>query len=80
MIDTDNDYYKNLSRVMKYTQGDIGLPLILLTYKSGNIKWYADVEFVVHTDTRRHTGGLTNMGTGGYYVQYSKKTEHQEFN
>ena len=39
-----------------------------------------DTEFAVHKDMRSHTGGFMTMGTGGAYVQYREKTEHQEFN
>ena len=58
---------------MKYIQGTIGLPLILSIDKSGNIKWYVDALFAVHKDMRIHTGGFVTMGTGGAYVQSSKK-------
>ena len=58
---------------MKYTQGTTGLPLILLIYKSGNIKWYVDSEFAVHKDMRIPTGGFMTMGTGGAYAQPSEK-------
>ena len=34
----DTDDYKNLERVMKYIQGNIGLPVILSIKKLGNIK------------------------------------------
>ena len=45
VIRPDTDDYKKLSRVMKYIQGTIGLPLILSIKKSGNIKWYDDGAF-----------------------------------
>ena len=69
----DTDDYKNLARVMKYIQGTIGLPLILSIDKSVNRKWYVDASFAVHKDMRSHTGGFMTMGTGGAYVQSSKK-------
>ena len=69
----DTDYYGNLARVMDYIQGTIGLPLILSIDKSGNIKWYVDAAFSVHKDTRIHTGGFMNMGTGGVYVHSDKQ-------
>ena len=69
----DTDVYKKLVRVMKYIQGTIGLTLIFPIDKSGNIKWYVDASFAVHTDMRSHTGGFMTMGTGGAYVQSSKK-------
>ena len=50
-------------------QGKIGLTLILSMEKYVNIKWYVDAAFTVHKDTRSHTGGFMNIGTGGDYVQ-----------
>ena len=73
MIGPDTDEHKNLARVMKYIQVTIGLLLILLIYKSGNIKWYIDAAFSVQKDMRINTGGFMNMGTGGAYVQSIKK-------
>ena len=35
----------NLIILMKYIQVTIGMPLILSTDKSVNIKWYVDAEF-----------------------------------
>ena len=54
---------------MKYIQGTIVLPLILLIDKSVNIKWYVDAEFAVYKDMRIHTGRFMTMGTRGDYVQ-----------
>ena len=62
---TETNYYKKLERVTKYIQGTIRLPLILLTNKSVNIKWYADAEFSVHKDMSSHIGGFMTMVTGG---------------
>ena len=69
----NTDDYKKLARAMKYIQGTIELPLILSIDKSGNIKWHVDASFAVHKDMRSHTGGFMTMGTGGAYVQSSKK-------
>ena len=65
--------YKNLVRVMKYTQLTICLSLIISINKSGNIKWYVDAEFTVHKYMRRHTGVFMTMGIGGAYVHSSKQ-------
>ena len=65
--------YKNLARAIKYIQGTIDLPLVLSINKSGNIKWYVDVEFAENKDMGSHTGGFMNMGTGGVYVKSSKQ-------
>ena len=69
----DTDYYKKLLKVMKYIQETIGLTLILLINKSGNIKWYVDEVFAVNKYMRRHTGGFMTMVTGGAYMQYIKQ-------
>ena len=63
-------YYKKLSRVIKYIQGTIGVPLILLIDKSGSIKWYVDAAYAVYKDMKSHTDGFMNMGTLVVYVQY----------
>ena len=73
VIEPDVDGYKKLARVKKYTQFTIGLLLILSIKNYGNIKWYVDAEFAVHKDMRSCTGGFVTMGTGGAYVQSSKK-------
>ena len=67
--DPDNYYYKKLSRVMKYTQGTIVLPLILSIYKSVNIQWYVDAAFAVHRDKKSHTIDFITMVMVGAYVQ-----------
>ena len=59
--------------MIKYIQGNIGLPLILSIDKSGNIKWYVDESFAVHKDIRSHNGGFMTMVIGGAYVQSSKQ-------
>ena len=73
MRGTGTDDYKKLDRVTKYIQGTIGLPIILSTDKSVNIKRYVDAAFAVHKYMRRHTGGFMTMGTGGVFVQSNKQ-------
>ena len=72
MRETENYDDKNLEMLMKYIQDTIGLTLILLINKSGNINWYVDASFEVHKETRSHTDGFLTMVTGGAYVQPSK--------
>ena len=69
----DTDNYKKMSMMMKYIKGNIGLPLILSINKSGNIKWYVDAAFAVHTDMWIHTGGFMTIGKGGTYMKYSRQ-------
>ena len=54
---TGADDYNNMTRVMKYIQGTIGLPLIPSIEKYGKIEWYDDTEFTLHKDMGSHTGG-----------------------
>ena len=73
LIGPDTDENKNMVRLMKYIQGTIFLPLIISIDESGNIKWYVDSAFVVHSYMRSHTGGFMTMGIGGAYVQSRKQ-------
>ena len=58
---------------MEYIQGTVGLPLILLMNKSGNIKFYVDAAFTVHNYMGSHTGGFMTMVTDGSYDKFIKK-------
>ena len=71
--ETDIDNYKNLERVIKYVQENIGLPFTLSIEKYGNMKWNVDALFPVNKDTRSHTGGFVNMVTVGDYFQSRKR-------
>ena len=72
MIYTNKYYYKKLSRVIKYIQVTIGLPLILSIDKSGKIKWYIYAAFAEHKYIRSHNDCFMTMGTVGAYVQSRK--------
>ena len=71
VTEPNTDYCKILTRMMKYIQGIIGLPLILSIDKSGNIKWCVNAEFKVYKDMKIHTSSFMTMGTGGAYLHYS---------
>ena len=73
MREPETDDYKKLDRLIKYTQGTIGIPLVLSIDKAGNIKWYVDAVFAVHKYMRIHTGGFMTMGTGWAYAKSSKQ-------
>ena len=62
-----------MTRITKYTQDTIGLPLIPSIKNSGNIELYINAAFPAQKVIRRHTGGLMTMVIGGAYVQYSFK-------
>jgi hypothetical protein len=63
----DEDDYKKLTRVMKYLQGTINLPLNLKADGSGIIRWWVDASFAVHDNMRSHTGGTMSLGNGSIY-------------
>ena len=65
--------YKKLERLINYTQGTIGMTMILSMDRSGNIKWYFDAAFTVHKDMRSNTGGFMNMGNSRDCVKSRKK-------
>ena len=58
---------------MKYTQGTIGVILILSIDKSRNIKCYVDADFLVHRYMGIRTGDFTTMVIGRSYIQYRKQ-------
>ena len=58
---------------MKYTQGTIGIPLILPIDNYVNIKCYVDALFVVHKEVSSHTGCFVAMVTVVAYIQSSKQ-------
>ena len=60
----DTEKYNKLSRIMKYIQVTIGLPLIVAIHKYVNISWYVGAACMVNKAMRRHNGGLMNMVTG----------------
>ena len=65
--------YKKLERLIDYTQGTIGMTMILSMDRSGNIKWYFDAAFTVHEDMRSNTGGFMNMVNSRDYIKSRKK-------
>ena len=66
-----HDWYK-LPRTCKYLHINCHLPLILEGGSLNSIKWYIDVEFVMHHNMRSHTGMMMTMGKGCIYVASGK--------
>ena len=64
---------RKCKKVLKYIQGTIGLPFILSTDRSVNVKWYVDAASAVQKDMQSHTGGFMTMVTEGVYFQSIKK-------
>jgi hypothetical protein len=69
----DEDDYKKLSRVMKYLQGTIDLPLIVKADDTGIIRWWVDASYAVHPDMKGHTGGTMSLGNGMIYSTSTKQ-------
>lgn len=69
----DEDDYKKLSRVMKYLQGTIDLPLIIKADQTRVIRWWVDASYAVHSDMKGHTGGTMSMGSGMIYSTSTKQ-------
>jgi hypothetical protein len=69
----DQDDYKKLARVMKYLDSTVDLPLVLAASDSGQIRWWVDASFAVHTDMKSHTGGTLSLGKGSVYSTSSKQ-------
>jgi hypothetical protein len=69
----DEDDYKKLTRLMRYLQGTIDLPLILKADGSGKVRWWVDASYAVHHDMKGHTGGTMTLGQGSIYSTSTKQ-------
>jgi hypothetical protein len=69
----NNHDYRKLSRVMKYLQSTIDLPLVLSADGSGTPRWHIDASYAVHMDMRSHTGGVMMLGKGSVYSTLVKQ-------
>jgi hypothetical protein len=73
-IQQPNDHdYRKLSRVMKYLQSTIDLPLVLSADGSGTPRWHIDASYAMHMDMRSHTGGAMTLGKGSVYSTLVKQ-------
>ena len=63
----DVDDYKKLTRVIKYLQASVDLPLTLSADEFHSIYWWIDASFAVHPDMKGHTGGTMSLGKGSAY-------------
>ena len=59
---SDEDYYKTLLRMIKYTQGTRDDRLTSKINDATMVCWYADASFAVHVDMKSLTGGLLIIG------------------
>jgi hypothetical protein len=69
----DEDDYKKLTRLVKYLQGTIDLPLTLKADDQGIIRWWIDASFATHPDMKGHTGGTLSLGAGSAYSTSTKQ-------
>ena len=60
----DEDDWGKLKRVLKYLYGTIHTKLCLLVDNLQTLKWWVDASYVVHWDSRSHTGMVMYMGLG----------------
>jgi hypothetical protein len=49
------------------------MPLVLGWDGSGVLTWSVDALFVIHNDTRRHTGAVLSLGQGALMLMSSKQ-------
>ena len=56
--------YKKLTRVIRYLQKKIHLPLLISLDELGVLTWSIDAAFAVHEDMRSHTGAAMTMVKG----------------
>ena len=67
------DDWKKLQRTIRYLQSSKWLPLTLEAGGSGDIKWWVDASYGVHSDYRGHTGGTLTLGKGHQYSSSTKQ-------
>ena len=60
----DKDYLRKLKRVMKYSQGALGVKLTLRVYSLSVIKWWVNKSFVTHNNFWVNTGVMMYLGSG----------------
>ena len=62
--ETDQSNWMKMIHIFKYVRGTKYIPLILIAYKSGMLKWYIDGSHVVHPNMRGDPGGGLTMKRG----------------
>jgi hypothetical protein len=73
LLQPDEDDYKKLTRVVRYLDTTVDMPLVLAADDSGQIRWWIDSSFAVHEDMKSHTGGTMSMGKGSIYSTSAKQ-------
>ena len=57
----DEDEWKNVVRVIRYTRGIVHMPLIPRANVLSVIKWWVDASFATNPDCKGHTGAMVFM-------------------
>jgi hypothetical protein len=73
MTKLDADDYKKLTRVMKYLDCTVDMPLVLAADNTGKVWWWVDASYAVHVDMKSHTGGTMSLGKGSLYSMSNKQ-------
>jgi hypothetical protein len=73
LLQLDEDDYKKFTRVVRYLDTTVHMPLVLAADNSGQIRWWIDSSFMVHKDMKSHTGGTMSMGKGSIYSTSMKQ-------
>ena len=60
----DHDDYKKLTRLMRYLQDTVEIPLTLEADNTPVIQWWVDASYGVHSDMKSHTGAMMSLGKG----------------
>ena len=61
------DDYKKLTHLIRYLCGTQQLSLVLGMHDEGNVKWWIDASYAVHTDMQGHTGATMTTGHGSVF-------------
>ena len=69
----DVDDYKKLTRVMKYLQNTVNLPLVMEAKNLNAVEWWVDASFAVYPNMRNHTGCVIMLGAGAVYASSTKQ-------
>ena len=65
--------YRKLRRVISYLKQTVHLPLVIGADNSGTLTWNIDASFVVHSDSKSHTGVYLTLGHGSMLSLSSKQ-------
>ena len=70
----NEDDYKKLMQIMRFTQRTKDDYLTLSANSLHTVRWWVDASYAVHLDMKSHTGGTMVLGTG---VLYGTSIKHR---